>query len=160
MSANGEKKKGRTMTPELLEKLAKAREKGMEVIRAKREAKEKVKKEILEKTYEEMKKQGNKQPTTKDGDSDTDYSIKTRYDEEKPKRRKPRAEKPTKPVKRKIVYLTDEESPSDTSEEEEVVYVSKKQGVKKQARKPKVEVKVQQEKQHQPTKYSHYLSMF
>ena len=75
------KKKTRTMNPELLEKLAKAREKGLEVIRAKREAKEKAKEELMKKTYEIMAqekktKKPKPEPMVESEEDESDYSIK------------------------------------------------------------------------------------
>ena len=96
------KKKTRTMTPELLEKLAKAREKGREILKAKREATEKAKRdEIMKKTFTDMK-------------SDSDSSIRARYEERKP--RKAKYEGVRKVVKKKVVYMAGSDSDSDMEE--------------------------------------------
>lgn len=102
------KKKTRTMTPELLEKLAKAREKGREILKAKREATEKAKRdEIMKKTYTDMKKFAEEQ-------SDSDSSIRARYEERKP--RKAKYEGVRKVVKKKVVYMAGSDSDSDMEE--------------------------------------------
>jgi len=140
------KKKGRTMNPELLEKLAKAREKGLEVIRAKREAKQKAKEELMKKTYEimEREKKVKKKPIQEESsteEEESDYSIKARYEEKKPPTKIKQTQEPkpsiakynnVKKVKKtKIVYMTDSGSESS---EEEVVYVPKKKASKKVAK--------------------------
>lgn len=101
------KKKTRTMTPELLEKLAKAREKGREILKAKREATEKAKRdEIMKKTYTDMK--------FAEEQSDSDSSIRARYEERKP--RKAKYEGVRKVVKKKVVYMAGSDSDSDMEE--------------------------------------------
>lgn len=163
------KKKGRTMTPELLEKLAKAREKGLEVIRAKREAKEMVKKAIMEQTYKEMNKKNQKQSddnSTEEEDNESQESIKARYEEPKIKRRhskpvdipQPVAIQPAKynnvkkVVKKKIVYMNESESESETSEDE-IVYKPRKDKIKKNQRE-------EEEEPRQVNRTSQYLSLF
>lgn len=148
-----DKKKGRTMTPELLEKLSKAREKGLEVIRAKREAKQKAKEELMKKTYEimatETKHQVTKMPKKKQieevsEEEESDYSIKARYEEPTKRKKKSTAiENPLKVceappakynnvkkvVKKKIVYMNESESEDS---EEEIVYIPRSKKINKQ----------------------------
>ena len=142
------KKKGRTMTPELHEKLAKAREKGLETIRAKREAKEQAKKELEKKTKEIMNKSKLSELHLEDENDSygSDFSTKSRFEEpstatfgrfEKPKKipKTPLAIKNQPPIakyngvkkikKTKIVYLEDTENNSSSEEEEVIVRKAK-----------------------------------
>lgn len=144
------KKKTRTMTPELLEKLAKAREKGREILKAKREATEKAKRdEIMKKTFTDMKKFAEEQ-------SDSDSSIRARYEERKP--RKAKYEGVRKVVKKKVVYMAGSDSDSDMEEVKptrsarEIPQVAKLQNVVRYA---PIDTKPATTSQ-----FEHYLSMF
>ena len=176
-----QQKKGRTMTPELLEKLAKAREKGLEVIRAKKEAKQKAKDELMKKTYEIMakEKKTKKQIEEESEEEESDYSIKAR-DESPPhafsKKAKakiskglgsegktvglplPKYSNVKKVKKTKIVYMTDTES--DTSEEEIVYVPKKKPKPMTSVSAPKEKEKIMQIQNEPQSSASRYLDLF
>ena len=142
------KKKTRTMTPELLEKLAKAREKGREILQAKREATEKSKREeIMKKTYADMKKFEEEQ-------SGSDSSIRARYEERKPTKAK--YEGVRKVVKKKVVYMVGSDTDSDIEE------VKPTRSVPTRSLPPRSVLKVETTKPTTTTgsQFEHYLSMF
>ena len=148
------KKKTRTMTPELLEKLAKAREKGREILKAKREATEKAKRdEIMKKTFTDMKFA--KGTFGAEEQSDSDSSIRARYEERKP--RKAKYEGVRKVVKKKVVYMVGSDTDSDIEEVKPTRSVLKVPSVP-----PRSVPKAETTKPTTTTgsQFEHYLSMF
>ncbi len=129
-------KKKRTMTPEALERLAKARIRAAEVKRAARSAKTEKENEIKEKVKKEQLEKMEK----KVRNSMIDLSVSNNNTEPSLEEQVEIMRKPKKP-KKKVVVMHD--SGSDSDSETQVIYIPKKKSSKPKAEEKPLEAPTQ-----------------
>ena len=136
---DGTERKKREMTPELLEKLALARAKALEVKRAEKEGGNEAKLANLQKRMDKLKSKGagpskhtSLPPKIVEEDEEVvDKTDKELTEESSIKSPEPRRVSTKKKGKKPIVIVRQEESDSDEEEEQQVIYIKD--------RKPKID---------------------